>query len=136
MSSTGKDAKGGGGRPLVSQEAQGNLRKTPELDYLTHIVMRLYENKQCVTAAAAVLMRPSLSWPACKAPGMQHLLCLVRSSTPKALHLWRGRCCLGRCSVPNALLSCASLRAAAIQLRHRVLCSVTSAGPHLHLRSM
>ena len=48
LSSAGKDAKGGGGKPLVSQEARAALRKTPEMDYLTHIVMRLYENKQCV----------------------------------------------------------------------------------------
>lgn len=32
----------------MSGEAQDELRETPELDYLTHIVMRLYENKQCV----------------------------------------------------------------------------------------
>lgn len=45
-SPAGKEAKGGGGKPLVSQQAQEALRETPELDYLTHIVMRLYENKQ------------------------------------------------------------------------------------------
>jgi hypothetical protein len=57
MSLTGKDAKGGGGRPLVSQEAQAALRKTPELDYLTHIVMRLYENKQCVLIGITGILR-------------------------------------------------------------------------------
>lgn len=53
----------------MSQEAQGNLRKTPELDYLTHIVMRLYENKQCVLAGGqlCVCMHPEHLWPACKA---------------------------------------------------------------------
>ena len=33
---------------LVSEPNQARLRETPELDYLTHIVMRLYENKQCL----------------------------------------------------------------------------------------
>ena len=33
---------------LVSPEAQDRLQDTPELDYLTHIVMRLFENKRCV----------------------------------------------------------------------------------------
>ena len=32
---------------LVSAEAEERLQETPELDYLTHIVMRLFENKRC-----------------------------------------------------------------------------------------
>ena len=31
---------------LVSAEAEERLQETPELDYLTHIVMRLFENKR------------------------------------------------------------------------------------------
>jgi len=31
---------------LVSAEAEERLQGTPELDYLTHIVMRLFENKR------------------------------------------------------------------------------------------
>ncbi len=34
---------------LVSPEAQERLQETPELDYLTHIVMRLFENKRCAS---------------------------------------------------------------------------------------
>ena len=41
----GKEASGQAG--LVSPDAQARLNATPELDYLTHIVMRLYENKRC-----------------------------------------------------------------------------------------
>ena len=33
---------------LVSAEAEERLQETPELDYLTHIVMRLFENKRWV----------------------------------------------------------------------------------------
>lgn len=46
----GREAEGGKG--LVSEEAQQRLRNVPELDYLTHIVMRLYENKQCAAFPA------------------------------------------------------------------------------------
>ena len=48
---TGKEggAEGAGEAPpqgLVSAEAEHRLQETPELDYLTHIVMRLFENKR------------------------------------------------------------------------------------------
>lgn len=32
--------------PLVSEEALQRLWDTPELDYLTHLVFRMYENKR------------------------------------------------------------------------------------------
>ena len=32
---------------LVSDEARQKLHDTPELDYLTHLVFRMYENKRC-----------------------------------------------------------------------------------------
>lgn len=31
---------------LLSDEAQQHLWNTPELDYLTHVVFRMYENKR------------------------------------------------------------------------------------------
>lgn len=34
--------------PIVSEEAQKGLHDTTELDYLTHIIIRMYENKRCV----------------------------------------------------------------------------------------
>lgn len=46
-------AEGSGEAPpqgLVSAEAEERLQETPELDYLTHIVMRLFENKRCGAA--------------------------------------------------------------------------------------
>ena len=36
----------------MSPDAAARLWNTPELDYMTHIVMRLFENKRC----AAVIM--------------------------------------------------------------------------------
>ena len=41
---------------LVSPEAEERLQGTPELDYLTHIVMRLFENKRCASLASAALL--------------------------------------------------------------------------------
>ena len=35
---------------LVSADAAARLWDTPELDYMTHIVMRLFENKRCAAA--------------------------------------------------------------------------------------
>ena len=32
--------------PLVSEEGLQHLWDTPELDYLTHVVFRMYENKR------------------------------------------------------------------------------------------
>jgi hypothetical protein len=32
---------------LVSEAAAARLRETTELDYMTHIVFRMYENKRC-----------------------------------------------------------------------------------------
>lgn len=32
--------------PLLSDDAQQHLWNTPELDYLTHVVFRMYENKR------------------------------------------------------------------------------------------
>ncbi len=40
--------EGGGDGGLVSEEAMRKLRDTTELDYLTHVVFRMYENKRCV----------------------------------------------------------------------------------------
>ena len=33
---------------LLSDDAQQHLWNTPELDYLTHVVFRMYENKRYV----------------------------------------------------------------------------------------
>jgi len=33
---------------IVSQAAAEKLHNTTELDYMTHIVLRMYENKKCV----------------------------------------------------------------------------------------
>ena len=38
---------------LVSADAAARLLNTPELDYCTHIVMRLFENKRCATRAVS-----------------------------------------------------------------------------------
>lgn len=35
------------GEPLLSDEAMQVLHDATELDYLTHIVFRMYENKRC-----------------------------------------------------------------------------------------
>lgn len=32
---------------MVSEDAQQMLRDATELDYLTHIIIRMYENKRC-----------------------------------------------------------------------------------------
>lgn len=56
----GPGREGGGDGGLVSEEAMRKLRDTTELDYLTHVVFRMYENKRCAPAHA----RPrSMCWP-------------------------------------------------------------------------
>lgn len=40
------DCTAGRQEPLVSEEALQLLWDTPELDYLTHVVFRMYENKR------------------------------------------------------------------------------------------
>lgn len=45
LSCVGKEVGEAG---LVSNSSQEQLDATPELDYLTHIVIRLYENKRCL----------------------------------------------------------------------------------------
>ncbi len=44
---SGREGAGDGG--LVSEEAMQKLRDTTELDYLTHVVFRMYENKRYAT---------------------------------------------------------------------------------------
>ena len=70
----GGSAEGSGEAPpqgLVSPEAEERLQETPELDYLTHIVMRLFENKRCgacslrlrtIVVEGDALLRASERW--------------------------------------------------------------------------
>ena len=48
---------------LLSDAAQEMLRNTTELDYMTHIVFRMYENKRYVSLSSA----GGLKW-VCKVP--------------------------------------------------------------------
>ena len=42
-----KEGAPGTAGSLVSEAAARKLRDTTELDYMTHIVFRMYENKRC-----------------------------------------------------------------------------------------
>lgn len=37
--------------PMVTEESQQMLRDATELDYLTHIIIRMYENKRCASSS-------------------------------------------------------------------------------------
>lgn len=56
-------AAGGSGirEPLLSEEALQNLWDTPELDYLTHVVFRMYENKRYDTLTALPVIQSHLT---------------------------------------------------------------------------
>ncbi len=46
---------------LLSDDAQQHLWNTPELDYLTHVVFRMYENKRYeLFLSALILFLPTL----------------------------------------------------------------------------
>ena len=46
---------------LLSDDAQQHLWNTPELDYLTHVVFRMYENKRYeLFSSALILSLPTL----------------------------------------------------------------------------
>ncbi len=49
--------EGGGDGGLVSEDAMRRLRDTTELDYLTHVVFRMYENKRCAPAGPSSARR-------------------------------------------------------------------------------
>ena len=44
--------------PMVTEEAQQMLRDATELDYLTHIIIRMYENKRCVPNLLVAVFPP------------------------------------------------------------------------------
>ena len=45
--------------PLVSEEGLQHLWDTPELDYLTHVVFRMYENKRWHSSSHSVSVDPA-----------------------------------------------------------------------------
>ena len=57
-----KSGASGGAGSLVSEAAARKLHETTELDYMTHIVFRMYENKR----SAAPLISLSLHSESCR----------------------------------------------------------------------
>ena len=54
----GAGREGGGDGGLVGEEAMRKLRDTTELDYLTHVVFRMYENKRCAPLPCCCTLLP------------------------------------------------------------------------------
>jgi hypothetical protein len=70
--------EGGGDGGLVSEDAMRRLRDTTELDYLTHVVFRMYENKRCAPAG-----------PSSASKARQDSASVTPPNTPiPALHAW------------------------------------------------
>ena len=44
--------------PMVTEEAQQMLRDATELDYLTHIIIRMYENKRYASDSLVAVFLP------------------------------------------------------------------------------
>lgn len=67
--------RGSSSAPLLSPEGQALLDNTDEFDYLTHIVFRMYENKQVMTATNLLLPNPLVD--------LQRQLALTLTLTPR-----------------------------------------------------
>ncbi|GFH21842.1 inositol hexakisphosphate and diphosphoinositol-pentakisphosphate kinase, partial [Haematococcus lacustris] len=85
------------GPPLVAASGQELLDSTPEFDYLTHIVLRMYENKAVPVDSSQrfrveVLLSPGAAYDPTLVPTEYYLLCLG-----KHLKYSRsGSCCDGQ----------------------------------------
>ena len=67
---------------MVSEEAQQMLHVATELDYLTHIIIRMYENKRLVSELEDCPQGPCLAEASCSC---QSAGCLEDTSGQKML---------------------------------------------------
>jgi hypothetical protein len=78
---------------LLSDVAQEMLRNTTELDYMTHIVFRMYENKRYVSLSSAGGVRNAQK--VCKVLMLTHNLseCITAAGTERGLAFSRAWIC-------------------------------------------